>query len=56
MYLMKQLNVMSVAKIGAIIGLVFGLIHGILLAMVPWGPSSNCNIRFLPVLVRGLSF
>ena len=31
---LKHLNVLSVAKIGAIVGLVFGLIYGIILALV----------------------
>jgi len=33
-YKIKSLNVMSVAKIGAILGLVFGLIEGIMLAIM----------------------
>ena len=32
-YKLKQLNVMSVAKVGAILGLVWGLIEGIILAI-----------------------
>ena len=32
-YKLKQLNVMSVAKIGAILGLIWGLIWGILMAL-----------------------
>ncbi|MCX6700357.1 MAG: hypothetical protein NTV68_10610 [Methanomicrobiales archaeon] len=33
-YKIKSLNVMSVAKIGAILGLIFGLIEGIIMALV----------------------
>ena len=33
-YKLKELNVLSVAKIGAILGLVFGLIEGIIMALV----------------------
>jgi hypothetical protein len=33
MYKLKHLNVMSVAKIGAIFGLIWGLIWGILMAL-----------------------
>jgi hypothetical protein len=32
-YKLKQLNVMSVAKIGAILGLIWGLIWGIVMAL-----------------------
>ena len=34
MYLIKKLDVLSVAKVGAILGLIFGLIEGIILAIV----------------------
>jgi hypothetical protein len=33
-YKIKSLNVLSVAKIGAILGLIFGLIWGIIMALV----------------------
>ncbi len=33
-YKLKQLSVMSVAKIGAILGLIWGLIWGIIMALV----------------------
>jgi hypothetical protein len=33
-YKLKHLDVMSVAKVGAILGLIFGLIEGILMAIV----------------------
>ena|SRR5271157_2825342 len=57
-YLVKQLNVMSVAKIGAILGLVWGLIEGIILALVivAMGPFARAIHPLLTALGAGLVF
>jgi hypothetical protein len=58
MYLMKQINVMSVAKIGAMLGLVFGLIHGRMLAIAigAIGPFLRLFHPVLAGLGAGLVF
>jgi hypothetical protein len=58
MYLMKQINVMSVSKIGAMLGLVFGLIHGIMLAIAigAIGPFLRLLHPVLAGLGAGLVF
>jgi hypothetical protein len=46
MYLIKKLDVMSVAKIGAILGLIFGLIEGILVAIAFAGMGTLAQMVF----------
>ncbi len=57
-YLMKQLNVMSVAKVGAILGLVWGLIEGIILALViiAMSPFARAVHPLLTALGAGVVF
>jgi uncharacterized membrane protein YGL010W len=54
---LKHLNVLSVAKIGAIVGLIFGLIYGIILALVVWslGPIAGAVVS-MAGLGAGLIF
>jgi hypothetical protein len=57
MYKLKQLNVMSVAKIGAILGLIWGLIWGIIMAF--WITSLGViatNMIHMAGLSAGLLF
>ena len=54
---LKRLNVLSVAKIGAILGLIFGLFEGIILALMVWslGPIAGAVIS-MAGLGAGLIF
>jgi hypothetical protein len=50
-YLVKHLDVMSVAKIGAILGLIFGLIEGIIIGIIAAVVGSSATYGFHPLMM-----
>ncbi|MGA2914253.1 MAG: hypothetical protein ABSE07_12165 [Methanoregula sp.] len=53
-YLLKNLTVMSVAKIGAVLGLIFGLIEGVIIGIVVAVGSSAAIGGLHPLLGMGI--